>query len=100
MQQYINLCAALVKKSRYDLEHHARKNSNANANLDLFKRAMATGDVEIGDLMSKNKPKKKESTTLPTLPTAARPLIKNSEDFIFEDIGMKYICLKLEVTNI
>ena len=79
------------KKSRYDLEHHARKNSNANANLDLFKRAMATGDIEIGHLMSENKPKKKESTTLPTLPTAARFLVKNPEDFIFKDIGKLHV---------
>ena len=79
------------------MEHHARKNSNANANLDLFKRAMVTGDIEIGDLMSKNKPKKKQSTSLPSLPTAARLLIKNPEDFVFEDIGMYIIILSSEM---
>ena len=55
--------------------------------MDLFKRAMVTGDPEIGQKMAE-KAKKKSTTTTPTLPclpTAARPLIKNHEDFHFTD---------------
>ena len=79
------------KKLRYDMEHHTRKDSNLHAHTDLFVRAMATGDVEVGNIMFENNKKGKEKPSkLPTLPTAARPLIENPEDFIFMDIGKKY----------
>ena len=50
---------------------------------------MATGDMEIGDIMFENNRKKKNVATCQPpkiLPTAARPLIKNPDDFVFTDI--------------
>ena len=41
---------------------------------------MVTGDPEIASIM-----KKKKKETMPHLPAAARSLIKNPEDFIFDD---------------
>ena len=68
--------------------HHTRKCSNAKANVDLFKRCLTFGDMEIGKIMTENnEPKRKRKTTepqpLPTLPTAAKPMIRNPEKFEF-----------------
>ena len=50
---------------------------------------MATGDMEIGDIMYENNKKRKNVATCQPpiiLPTAARPLLDNPDDFVFEDI--------------
>ena len=76
------------KKLRYDRDNHTRKNSEANVNKDLFVRAMVTGDIEVGYEMAqidKKKRKSAASIALPTLPTLARPLVKNPEQFQFDD---------------
>ena len=77
------------KKSRYDYFHHTRKDSDLHMHTDLFVRDMATGDMEIADIMYENNRKKKNVATCQPpkiLPTAARPLIKNQDDFVFMDI--------------
>ena len=55
--------------------------------MDLFKRAMLTGEMEIGQIISENKKKKKKiykkAPTLPKLPLECRPLVNNPEDFEF-----------------
>ena len=50
-------------------------------------RALVTGDPEIGMIMAKNKVplRKKKKQKLKTLPVMAKSLIKNVENFKFED---------------
>ena len=51
-------------------------------------RAIVAGDPEIGMIMAKNKVpmrKRKKERKLKTLPVLARSLVKNVENFIFED---------------
>ena len=76
------------KLSRYNRSHHTRKDKDAHSNLDLFKRAMVMGEMEIGQIISdkkKNKKKiyKKVQTTLPKLPFECMPMVNNPEDFEF-----------------
>ena len=40
-------------------------------------------------MFENNKRGKEKPKKVPTLPTAARPLVENPEDFIFMDIGKK-----------
>ena len=73
---------------RYDRLNHTRSDSDLHTNSDLMHRALVTGDLEIGNIMAKNKipmRKKKKVEKLKKLPILARSLVKNPEKFNFED---------------
>ena len=75
------------KLLRYARSHHARTNSDKNANKDVFVRDLITGEMEVGHIIANWGKSSKKTTvpSLPKLPTLCQPLVYNPEDFIFED---------------
>lgn len=77
------------KLLRYARSHHARTNSDKNANKDVFVRDLITGEMEIGHIIAEWGKSTKKTTpsvpTLPKLPTLAKSFVANPQDFIFED---------------